>query len=54
MKYTVMCFDMPEYNTGDCWSIEKFSSFEQALMKRLECEEKNTNDNVFYHIVVDV
>lgn len=51
-KYTVMWFDMPEYATGNCDTVEDFSTPEEAYVKINELEAKNTNENVFYEVVV--
>ena len=51
-KYTVMWFDMPEYATGNCDTVEDFATPEEAYKKRDELDADNINENVFYAVVV--
>lgn len=54
IKYRLMYFDMPEYCGGNCDTIGIFDKVEDALKAQSEEEINNENDNVFYHIVIDV
>lgn len=51
-KYTVMWFDMPEYNGGNCDILEDFATPEEAYKKMNQLESVNTNENIFYQVVV--
>ena len=52
-KYRLMWFDMPEYNGGNCDTVDVFDDPEAAYAVLERLEKENTNENIWHMVVLD-
>jgi hypothetical protein len=53
LKYAVVKYDMPEYETGDCHTVEEFKSVEDAMLLADKLNDDNEyEDSTFYNVCV--
>lgn len=50
--YAVLQFDLPEYYSGSVCTEGEYDNPEEAFSKKKELESKNTNEYIFYEVVV--